>query len=153
MAIFINSDGMLRAVLSAAIRGALKEVIDKMFEELQRCISRDVYGSGFGDITTGELINSWKHEAYGMFATLQFDPSMLPNDPANWVHGSQYDARWSDTRALILDIIQGGYRAYNAHTGVEIGARPFWDNYVALVDANYTDWVREALVHQGLDVI
>ena len=153
MAIFINSDSMLHAVLSAAIRGALKEVIDKMFEELQRCISRDVYGSGFGNIATGELINSWKHESYGMVAKLIFDPSMLPHDPDNWVHGSQYDPAWRDTRALILDIIQGGYRAYNAHTGMQVGGRPFWDDYVALVDANYDNWVREALVHQGLDVI
>jgi hypothetical protein len=153
MAIFITNDGMLHAILSAAIRGALKEVIDKMFEELQKCIARDVYGSGFGDIATGELINSWKHESYGMFATLQFDPSMLPNDPDSWIHGSQYDSAWRDTRALILDIIQGGYRAYNAHTGMEVAGRPFWDDYLALVDANYDDWVRAALKHQGLDVI
>jgi hypothetical protein len=36
---------------------------------------------------------------------------------------------------------------------MQVGGRPFWDDYVALVDANYDNWVREALVHQGLDVI
>ena len=78
---------------------------------------------------------------------------MLAHAPDAWVHGSAYDPKWEDTREIILDIIQGGYRAYNAKTGKPIGARPFWDEFMASVDAQLDGWVRSALAAQGLMVV
>lgn len=153
MSVPITNSAAFHAIIGEAVAKAMQELVDKMFDELQKDIEYKVYGSGTSDIATRELVNSWRHEAHGLFATLQFDPSMLPNAPDAWVHGSQYDPAWPDTRGLILDIIQGGYRAYNANTGVEIGDRPFWDAYVAKVNANFEKWARAALIHQGLAVI
>ena len=145
MSVPITNSAAFHAIIGEAVAKAMQELVDKMFDELQKDIEHKVYGSGTSGIATKELVNSWRHEAH--------DPSMLPNAPDAWVHGSQYDPAWPDTRGLILDIIQGGYRAYNANTGVEIGDRPFWDAYVAKVNANFEKWARAALIHQGLAVI
>jgi hypothetical protein len=78
---------------------------------------------------------------------------MLPVAPESWIHGSQYDPRFPDVRGAILDIIQEGYGAYNNKTGHPIGARPFWDEFVAKVNANFDGWMRAALIAQGLPVV
>lgn len=144
--------GVFAAMVTAAFSAAIQDVIDKMFDELQNEIEAKVYSST-GEIATHTLVDAWRHEAHGLWGTLQFDPSMLPVAPESWVHGSQYDARFPDMRALILDIVQGGYKAYNAKTGIDIGGRPFWDTYVAKVNANFDGWMRAALIAQGLPVV
>jgi hypothetical protein len=144
--------GAFAAMVTAPFSAAIQDVIDKMFDELQSTINSNVYGAGTS-MATGTLVDAWRHEAHGLWGTLQFDPSMLPVAPESWVHGSQYDPRFPDVRAMILDIIQGGYRAYNAKSGMPIGARPFWEEYVAKVNANFDGWMRAALIAQGLPVV
>jgi hypothetical protein len=152
MAIPISSTGDFDIVIGLAVSKAIDEVIDKMFNELQNAINSDVYGAGTS-MATGTLVDAWRHEAHGLNGLIEFEPAWLPIAPSDWIHGSAYDDSWRDVRDIILDIIQGGYRAYNAHTGVEIGARPFWDKFIAKVDANFDNWVRTALIHQGLPVV
>ena len=66
-----------------------------------------------------------------------------------YVHSKKTDG----VRGEIFDILEGGYRAYNAKTGKFIAPRPWWDNFLAKVDSKIDKWVRSALKHQGLVVI
>lgn len=152
MAITITSSQAFNAVIGLAVSKAIAEVIDKMFDELQKEIQLDIYAYSTG-MSTGSLVEGWRHEAHGLVGRIQFEPALLPIAPSRWIHGSAYDDNWRDVRDLILDIIQGGYRAYNAKTGSPIAPRPFWDKYLAKVDANFDAWVRAALLHQGLPVV
>ena len=122
------------------------------YQELQQEIERDIYGAYSPqdyDRTKG-LLNAWKHEAHGLFGDIEFQPSMLPVNPSAFQHDSPYG--W-DVRGEIFDILEGGYRAYNAKTGKFIAPRPWWDNFLAKVDSKIDKWVRSALKHQGLVVI
>ena len=152
MAIPISSTGDFDIIIGLAVSKAIHEVIDKMFDELEKAIETNVYGAGTG-MGSHSLIKGWRKEAHGLDGLIEFEPAWLPIAPSRWIHGSAYDDDWRDVRDIILDIIQGGYRAYNAHTGVEIGERPFWDKFIAKVDANFDNWVRTALIHQGLPVV
>ena len=149
----IGSTGEFHAVIGAAVSRAIADVIDKAYEELKRIIESNIYSSS-SSVASHTIPDAWRHEAFGLAGELTFEPSMLAHDPDAWVHGSAYDQkRWADTREIILDIIQGGYRAYNAKTGMPIGARPFWDEFLASVDAQIDGWVRSALAAQGLMVV
>ena len=72
---------------------------------------------------------------------------MLPVDPSAFQHDSPYG--W-DVRAEIFDILEGGYRAYNAKTGKPIAPRPWWDDFLAKIDSKIDRWIRIALRRQGL---
>ena len=151
----ISSDIEFYAIIGKAVSKAIQEVIDKCFDELQDYIERNVYAKGSGTIASGTLKSAWKHEANGLYGNLEFDPSMLAHNPSAWVHGSAYDPRpeWQDTRDIIIDIVQGGYRAYNAKVGAPVPPRRFWDEYLAYVDSKFDKWFRSALRHQGLVVV
>lgn len=148
----ISSTGEFHAVIGAAVSRAIADVIDKAYEELKRIIESNIYGAGTG-MGSHTIPDAWRHEAFGLAGELTFEPSMLPVDAGSWIHASAYDPRFPDMRSVILDIIQGGYRAYNAKTGKPIGARPFWDEFMASVDAQLDGWVRSALAAQGLMVV
>ena len=149
----IDSTAEFHAVIGAAVSAALSEVIDKAYEELQKVIQSDIYGaySPTDYSRTMGLLTSWQRQAGGLDAELWFDPSRLPLNPSAWQHGSKYDG--GDTRAAILDIIEGGYRAMNANTGKPIPSRPAWQRFMQVVNAELDGWVRAALAHQGLPVV
>lgn len=149
----IDSTAEFHAVIGAAVSAALSEVIEKAYEKLQTEIQTDIYGaySPSDYNRTMGLLTAWRKQVGGLDAELWFDPPQLPLNPANWQHGSKYDG--GDMRSVILDILAGGYRAYNANTGKPIPARPMWDKFLAHVDGELDGWIRSALRHQGLVVI
>ena len=149
----ISSTAEFHAVIGAAVSAAFVEVMDKAYKELHDVISAEIYGaySPTDYARTEGLLTSWKKQVGGLDAELWFEPSMLALNPSAWQHGSKYDG--GDTRSAILDIIAGGYRAMNANTGKPIPARPAWDVFIRRCDDNMDEWVRSALIHQGLPVI
>lgn len=149
----IDSTAAFHAVIGAAVSAAFVEVIDKAYKELQDVMRSEVYGaySPTDYARTEGLLTSWKKQVGGLDAELWFEPSMLALNPPAWQHGSKYDG--GDTRSAILDIIAGGYNAMNANTGKPIPARPAWDKFMQQCEANMDDWVRAALMHQGLPVV
>lgn len=148
----ISSDAEFYVVVGKAVSKAINEVIERIFAELQLAIERDIY-NGYSPQDydrTMALLTAWKHEARGLFGTVEFQPSMLPLDPTNFHHSSPYG--W-DIRSEIFDILEGGYGAYNAKLGKPIPSRPMWDEFIAKVDAKFDKWMRAALRRQGLVVI
>lgn len=149
----ISSTAEFHAVIGAAVSAAFREVMDKAYKELQNVMRSEVYGaySPTDYVRTEGLLTSWKKQVGGLDAELWFEPSMLALNPPEWQHSSKYDG--GDTRSAILDIIAGGYRAMNANTGKPIPARPAWDVFIRRCDNNMDEWVRAALIHQGLPVV
>ena len=148
----ISSDAEFYVVVGKAVSKAIDEVIERVFSELQKAIERDIY-NGYSPQDydrTMALLTAWKHETMGLFVIVEFQPNMLPLDPANFHHSSPYG--W-DIRSEIFDILEGGYGAYNAKLGKPIPSRPMWDEFIAKVDAKFDKWMRAALRRQGLVVI
>ena len=149
----ISSTAEFHLVIGRAVSSAFSDVIDQAYKELQRTMQEVVYdGYSPEDYDrTGGLLNSWKQRVSGLDAELLFEPYMLPLNPSNWQHGSQYAG--GDTRGAILDILQGGYNAYNANTGTPIPSRPVWDRFLQQVDSQLDSWIRDAFRAQGLEVL
>ena len=149
----IDSTAAFHAVIGAAVSAAFVEVMDKAYKELQDVMRSEVYGaySPTDYERTMGLLTSWEKQVGGLDAKLWFEPSMLVLNPSAWQHGSKYDG--GDTRSAILDIIAGGYNAMNAHTGKPIPSRPAWEKFMQICDANMDEWIRSALIHQGLPVV
>ena len=152
MSIAISSDAEFYVVIGKAVSKAINEVIERIFVEMQQEIEREVYSANSaGDYArTGALTDAWIHEARGLFGLIEFQPSMLPANPSAFQHDSPYG--W-DVRGEIFDILEGGYRAYNAKTGKFIAPRPWWDKFLSKIDSKIDKWIRAALRHQGLAVI
>ena len=149
----ITGTAQFNAVIGIALSKAIAEVIDKAYEELKRIIESNVYGAGTG-MGSHTIPDAWRHETFGLAGELSFEPAWLMLAPSRWIHGSAYDDNWRDVRDVILNIIEGGYNAYNARaTNAPIPARPFWDEFLASVDAQLDGWVRSALAAQGLMVV
>ena len=150
MTVAIRSDIEFYAVIGKAVSRAIDEVIERIFVELQDEIRRDIYGAYTPkdyDRTEG-LLEAWKHETSGLFGNIEFQPSMLPVNPNAFQHSSPYG--W-DVRGEIFDILEGGYRAYNAKTGKRaIPPRPMWEDFLAKVDSKIDRWIQIALRRQGL---
>ena len=150
MTVAIRSDIEFYAVIGKAVSRAIDEVIERVFVELQDEIRRDIYGAYTPkdyDRTEG-LLEAWKHETRGLFGNIEFQPNMLPVNPSAFQHSSPYG--W-DVRGEIFDILEGGYRAYNAKTGKRaIPRRPMWEDFLAKVDSKIDRWVQIALRRQGL---
>ena len=152
MAIAISSDAEFYVVIGKAVSKAIDEVIEKVYSELQQEIERDIYGAYSPqdyDRSKG-LLDAWKHEARGLFGDVEFQPSMLTPNPAEFHYSSPYGRTVTED---ILDILEGGYGAYNYNKGKPIPARPMWDEFLAKVDSKIDKWVRAALRRQGLVVI
>ena len=152
MTIAINSDIEFYAIIGKAVSRAIDEVIERIFAELQKEIERDIYGAYTPtsyDRNEG-LLEAWKHEAIGLSGNIEFQPDMLEPDPEGFHYDSPYG--W-DVRAEIFDILEGGYRAYNAKTGKrKIPPRRMWDDFLAKIDSKIDRWIIIALRRQGLVV-
>ena len=150
MTVAIRSDIEFYAVIGKAVSRAIDEVIERIFVELQDEIRRDIYGAYTPkdyDRTEG-LLEAWKHEASGLSGNIEFQPSMLPDNPDAFQHNSPYG--W-DVREEIFGILEGGYKAYNAKTGTRaIPRRPMWEDFLAKVDSKIDRWIQIALRRQGL---
>ena len=149
MTVAIHSDIEFYAIIGKAVSKAIDEVIERVFSALQDEIRRDIYGAYTPQDyeRTEGLLEAWKHETSGLSGNIEFQPSMLPVNPSAFQHDSPYG--W-DVRAEIFDILEGGYRAYNAKTGKPIAPRPWWDDFLAKIDSKIDRWVRIALRRQGL---
>ena len=149
MTIASNIDIEFYAIIGKAVGKAIDEVVERVFSALQDEIRRDIYGAYTPkdyDRTEG-LLEAWKHETRGLFGNIEFQPNMLPVNPSAFQHSSPYG--W-DVRGEIFDILEGGYRAYNAKTGKPIPPRPMWDDFLAKVDSKIDRWIQIALRRQGL---
>lgn len=148
----IHSDPEFYVVIGAAVSKAIGEVIEKIFNELQSSIESDIYGAYSSEdySRTMGLLDSWRREVHGLFGELEFEPSILASDPEGFHHNSPYG--W-DVRDQIIDILEGGYRAYNAKKGKPIPSRPMWNEFMSKVNTNFDRWMRTALRMQGLAVI
>ena len=149
MTVAIRSDAEFHAVIGKAVSKAIDEVIERVFSALQDEIRRDIYGAYTPqdyDRTEG-LLEAWKHETSGLSGNIEFQPDMLPVNPSAFQHDSPYG--W-DVRAEIFDILEGGYRAYNAKTGKPIAPRPWWEDFLAKIDSKIDRWIQIALRRQGL---
>ena len=148
----ISSDAEFYIVIGDAVGDAINEIINKISDELRDAIERDIYGSYSPEDydRTEELLTSWETQARGLFASIEFRPDWLSSDPVGFHHNSPYG--W-DVRDQILDILAGGYGAYNAKTGKPIPSRPMWDEFMSKVDSKFDSWMIKALRNQGLDVI
>ena len=149
MTVAIHSDIEFYAIIGKAVSRAIDEVIERVFSALQDEIRRDIYGaySPKDYERTEGLLEAWKHETSGLSGNIEFQPSMLPVNPSAFQHDSPYG--W-DVRAEIFDILEGGYRAYNAKTGKPIPPRPMWEDFLAKIDSKIDRWIRIALRRQGL---
>ena len=152
MTIAINSDIEFYAIIGKAVSRAIDEVIERIFAELQKEIERDIYGAYTPtsyDRTEG-LLEAWKHEAVGLSGNIEFQPNMLEPDKEGFHYDSPYG--W-DVRDQIFDILEGGYKAYNARTGKRaIPPRPMWEDFLAKIDSKIDRWIIIALRRQGLVV-
>ena len=150
MTVAIHSDIEFYAIIGKAVSKAIDEVIERVFSELQEGIRRDIYGAYSPkdyDRTEG-LLDAWKHEASGLSGNIEFQPSMLESDKEGFHYDSPYG--W-DVRAEIFDILEGGYKAYNAKTGKRaIPRRPMWEDFLAKIDSKIDRWIQIALRRQGL---
>ena len=150
MTIAISSDIEFYAIIGKAVNKAIDEVIERIFAELQKEIERDIYGAYSPtsyDRTEG-LLDAWKHEAIGLSGNIEFQPNMLEPDKEGFHYDSPYG--W-DVRDQIFDILEGGYKAYNAKTGKRaIPRRPMWDDFLAKIDSKIDRWIQIALRRQGL---
>ena len=148
----ISSDAEFYVIIGKAVSKAINDVLDKIFKELRQEIEREIYSANspqdYG--RSHALPDAWEVTTRGLFGLLEFRPDMLPSDPSSFQHNSPYG--W-DVRSVIFDILEGGYRAYNAKTGRFIFPRPMWDNFLQKVDGKIDRWVRAALRAQGLVVI
>ena len=152
MTIGISSDIEFYAIIGKAVNRAIDEVIERIFTELQKETERDIYGAYTPtsyDRNEG-LLEAWKHEAIGLSGNIEFQPDMLTPDPEGFHYDSPYG--W-DVRDQIFDILEGGYRAYNAKTGKrKIPPRPMWEDFLAKIDSKIDRWIIIALRRQGLVV-
>lgn len=150
MTIAISSDIEFYAIIGKAVSKAIDEVIERIFAELQKEIERDIYGaySPTSYKRNEGLLEAWKHEAIGLSGNIEFQPSMLEPDKEGFHYDSPYG--W-DVRDQIFDILEGGYRAYNAKTGKrKIPPRRIWDDFLAKIDSKIDRWIIIALRRQGL---
>ena len=150
MTVAISSDIEFYAIIGKAVSRAIDEVIERIFAELQKEIERDIYGAYTPtsyDRNEG-LLEAWKHEAIGLSGNIEFQPDMLEPDPEGFHYNSPYG--W-DVRDQIFDILEGGYKAYNAKTGKRaIPRRPMWEDFLAKIDSKIDRWIQIALRRQGL---
>lgn len=151
----ITNDIQLRMILEGAITRALHNVIQRVFQELQHSIERDIYNSYSPEDyeRTYALLEAWESKTMTMMSELNFKPEWLPINPTSHQHGSVSHSGYTDIRQIIFDILEQGYGAYNYHTGKPIPARPMWDNFIATVDKKIDTWIRKALREQGMMVI
>lgn len=143
----ITSDAQLQAVLRLAIAHAIDDVFTWAEQELIKTIQ-----SAGASVNGGGLETAWVKEVHGMFGQLRHDPNLMALQASVGRHGSPYDDNWRDVRDIFADIIQGGYRAWNAHTGNPIPPRPFWDKFMSRFNSQFSKRFRAALRKQGLMV-
>lgn len=144
----ITSDAQLQVVLRLAIAHAIDDVFTWAEQELIKTIQ-----SAGASVNGGGLEVAWVKEVHGMFGQLRHDPNLMALQASVGRHGSPYDDNWRDVRDIFADIIQGGYRAWNAHTGNPISPRPFWDKFMNRFNSQFPKKFRAALRKQGLVVL
>ena len=150
MPVSIESEIEFYDVIVKAVIRAIDDVNERVFVEVQDEIRRDIYGAYTPkdyDRTEG-LLETWKNETRGLFGNIEFQPNMLEPDKEGFHYNSPYG--W-DVRDQIFDILEGGYKAYNAKTGKRaIPRRPMWEDFLAKVDSKIDRWIQIALRRQGL---
>ena len=145
----ITSDAALQVVLRLAVSRAIEDV----FTWAERELIKTIQQAGASVTGGGGLESAWVKEVRGIFGQLRYDPNLMDRMVSIGRHASPYDADWTDVRDIFADIIQGGYRAWNAHTGNPVPPRPFWDKFMNKFNAQFPKKFRTALRKQGLVVL
>ena len=116
----ISSDAGFYLVIGKAVGNAIDEVIEKIYQELQNAIERDIYSaySPQDYARTGELVNAWRHEASGLSGEIEFEPSMLSSDQK----GKPIPSRpmWDEFLAKVDSKFDKWFRSALRHQGLVV---------------------------------
>lgn len=144
----ITNSAEFSAIINMAVQNALEVAIELAYEDLQKCMDEWLYGAyspvDYGDKRTYALKEEWIREVNSMSASIQFE------------EGGAHESFFEDGYALgnaLLDVLESGYRGYNAKTGRQIPARPFFEKWIQRADKEAHKWVKKGLIAQGLTVI
>ena len=142
----ITNSAEFSAIINMAVQNALEVAIELAYEDLQKCMDEWLYGaySPVDYQRTYALKEEWIREVNSMSASIQFE------------EGGAHQSFFEDGYALgnaLLDVLESGYRGYNAKTGRDIPARPFFEKWIQRADKMAGKWVKKGLIAQGLTVI
>src|SRR5574344_1502839 len=142
----ITNSAEFSAIINMAVQNALEVAIELAYEDLQKCMDEWLYGaySPVDYRRTYALKEEWIREASSMSASIQFE------------EGGTHQSFFEDGYALgnaLLDVLESGYKGYNAKTGRDIPARPFFEKWIQRADKMAGKWVKKGLIAQGLTVI
>lgn len=129
---------------------AMSHCLDRAYEDLCTYIQTylyDAYSPTDYERSKG-LLYSWRTVANITSGELTFI-SPQPQISALGQHTSIMGQGSLDED--LLGVLEAGYRGFNAKTGKEIPARPFWDKWINERASRYIGaWYREGLEIQGL---
>lgn len=144
----ITNSAEFSAIINMAVQNALEVAIELAYEDLQKCMDEWLYGAyspvDYGDKRTYALKEEWIREVNSISASIQFE------------EGGTHQSFFEDGYALgnaLLDVLESGYRGYNAKTGRQIPARPFFEKWIQRADKEAHKWVKKGLIAQGLTVL
>lgn len=145
----ITNSAEFSAIINMAVQNALEVAIELAYEDLQKCMDEWLYGAyspvDYGDKRTYALKEEWIREVNSMSASIQFEEGGAHES----FFGEGYDSLGND----LLDVLQKGYKGYNAKTGRDIPARPFFEKWIQRADKEAHKWIKKGLIAQGLKVI
>ena len=142
-----------QTLLNSTIQSALDRTVDRLLDKLKEYIEEDVYKSytPFFYDTTGQFKDSWKKtkatikgniiesEIFENLSTLVFDSDKFQ-------HGSNiFVENWggSETNELAHIINDGAIG--DAFGFPQLGARPFWDDFIEFCGAHFEEYFKEEL--------
>lgn len=143
----ITNSAEFSAIINMVVQNALEVAIELAYEDLQKCMDEWLYGaySPVDYQRTYALKEEWIREVNSMSASIQFEEGGAHES----FFGEGYDKLGND----LLDVLQKGYKGYNAKTGRDIPARPFFEKWIQRADKMAGKWVKKGLIAQGLTVI
>lgn len=143
----ITNSAEFSAIINMAVQNALEVAIELAYEDLQKCMDEWLYGA-YSPVDYGRtyaLKEEWIREVNSMSASIQFEEGGAHES----FFGEGYDNLGND----LLDVLQKGYKGYNAKTGRDIPARPFFEKWIQRADKEAHKWIKKGLIAQGLTVI
>ena len=143
----ITNSAEFSAIINMAVQNALEVAIELAYEDLQKCMDEWLYGaySPVDYQRTYALKEEWIREVNSISASIQFEEGGTHES----FFGEGYDSLGND----LLDVLQKGYKGYNAKTGRDIPARPFFEKWIQRADKEAHKWIKKGLIAQGLTVI
>lgn len=150
----IKSSADFYAVFGAACKKALQMTLEDIHEEMRKQLKSKFY-NGFSPsdyARTDGLLEAWEKEAHGggisFGGSFEFNSAALPVNPDAWQHASGMKGTVYYGQSIagqILDVLEAGYRGYNARTGKAIPPRPFWDEFLSKTYRKFDNWYKRHL--------